>query len=184
MNRDAYFLVRGITVSRAIFGLTLPFYAAFGWWRLAFFVLALAFFTDMIDGPLARAYKVTTEAGKKLDGYADSVLTFFALLALTISGGLPVAVIVVLSILFLALGWIESQLRGRVLFWFVLAVPGVYLALIALMAPRFVQLAYGWNYWATLLVETIVVGIIACLKWWRIADYVQFARNKRDGIVD
>ena len=52
------------------------------WWAAALFMVAIA--TDGIDGYLARKYEIVTDLGKLLDPIADTVLSGFAFIGLTI----------------------------------------------------------------------------------------------------
>ncbi|MDR0929163.1 MAG: CDP-alcohol phosphatidyltransferase family protein [Oscillospiraceae bacterium] len=53
-------------------------------WALAVFLLA--FFTDILDGYIARKYNLITDFGKLMDPTADKLMTIAALLCLTLSG--------------------------------------------------------------------------------------------------
>ncbi|MDR0928343.1 MAG: CDP-diacylglycerol--glycerol-3-phosphate 3-phosphatidyltransferase [Oscillospiraceae bacterium] len=53
-------------------------------WALAVFLIA--FFTDMLDGYIARKYNLITDFGKLMDPTADKLMTIAALLCLTLSG--------------------------------------------------------------------------------------------------
>jgi CDP-diacylglycerol---glycerol-3-phosphate 3-phosphatidyltransferase len=59
-------------------------------WRIASFVVfAVAVVTDRFDGALARNYGVVTEFGKLADPIADKALIGAALIGLSLLGGLP-----------------------------------------------------------------------------------------------
>jgi CDP-diacylglycerol--glycerol-3-phosphate 3-phosphatidyltransferase len=82
MNKRSYYIVNGITLYRLIAApalLVLIFTRqtdVFKW------LLALSFFTDAIDGYLARKYKVVSVMGAKLDSIADDVTVVAALVGL------------------------------------------------------------------------------------------------------
>jgi phosphatidylglycerophosphate synthase len=69
----SYYVINGITLYRLIAApllVTLLFIAnerVFGW------LLAVSFFTDLIDGTLARRYNVSSRFGSRLDSIADDL---------------------------------------------------------------------------------------------------------------
>ena len=73
MNRISYLVINGITLYRLVAAPVLIVLAftrnldVFKW------LLALSFFTDLIDGYLARKFKVTSIAGARLDSVADDL---------------------------------------------------------------------------------------------------------------
>jgi len=73
MKRTAFYIVNAITLYRisAAFYLVWLLYAGdietFKW------LLGISFFTDLIDGPLARKYKVTSKAGAYMDSIGDDL---------------------------------------------------------------------------------------------------------------
>lgn len=77
MNKSAYYIVNGITCYRLLAVPVLLFFVftrqpdVFKW------LLAISFFSDALDGWLARRLKVTSEMGARLDSIADD-LTFLA----------------------------------------------------------------------------------------------------------
>lgn len=77
MNKRAYHIVNGITFFRLLAVPLLLFLIFTGRADLFKWFLAISFFTDAIDGFLARRLKVTSEFGSKLDSIADD-LTFVA----------------------------------------------------------------------------------------------------------
>ncbi|MGB9755588.1 MAG: CDP-alcohol phosphatidyltransferase family protein [Desulfurella sp.] len=58
-------------------------------YKLAFFVLFIASFTDFLDGFLARKLNQATLIGKLLDPLADKILINYAFLLFTIKGLIP-----------------------------------------------------------------------------------------------
>src|ERR1700694_5845586 len=59
-------------------------------WRIvAFVIFAVAVITDRFDGALARSYGIETDFGKLADPIADKALIGAALLGLSMLGGLP-----------------------------------------------------------------------------------------------
>jgi len=81
-HKQAWYVINGITLYRIIaapFLLVLLFtkqYEIFKW------MLGISFFTDLIDGYLARKYKVTSVLGTKLDSIGDDLTVLVAMIAL------------------------------------------------------------------------------------------------------
>lgn len=78
-------------------------------WRSAFIFTALlfagAFVTDMIDGHIARKYKLVTDFGKLMDPIADKLLTAAALIMLSSAGALsPIVTIAIIAREFIVSG--------------------------------------------------------------------------------
>ena len=71
MQHKSYYIINGITLYRLITAPVLAILIIFGKPDLFRWMLAISFFTDAIDGYLARKYKVTSIAGAKLDSLAD-----------------------------------------------------------------------------------------------------------------
>ena len=80
--KQAWYVINGITLYRVIaapFLLVLLFtkqYDIFKW------LLAVSFFTDLIDGYLARKFKVTSILGTKLDSIGDDLTVLVGLIAM------------------------------------------------------------------------------------------------------
>jgi phosphatidylglycerophosphate synthase len=73
MNKRIYYIVNGVTFYRTIAAPLLIFliiYNQMDWFK---WLLAVSFFTDAIDGYLARRFKVTSIAGAKLDSIGDDL---------------------------------------------------------------------------------------------------------------
>jgi phosphatidylglycerophosphate synthase len=81
-HKQAWYVINGITLYRTIaapFLLVLLFtkqYDIFKW------LLAVSFFTDLVDGYLARKFKVTSILGTKLDSIGDDLTVLVGLVAL------------------------------------------------------------------------------------------------------
>ncbi len=67
MRPTAYYLVNGISLFRLLYLIATGNAETFKW------LLPLAFFTDLIDGPIARKFKVSSVGGAVLDSIADDV---------------------------------------------------------------------------------------------------------------
>jgi len=81
-HKQAWYIINGITLYRTIaapFLLVLLFtkqYEVFKW------LLGVSFFTDLVDGYLARKFKVTSILGTKLDSIGDDLTVLVGLIAL------------------------------------------------------------------------------------------------------
>jgi CDP-diacylglycerol--glycerol-3-phosphate 3-phosphatidyltransferase len=80
MHKRSYYIINGITLYRAIAAPFLVLLIIEHKAELFRWLLVLSFFTDAIDGYLARRYKVTSILGAKLDSIADD-LTIVAAIA-------------------------------------------------------------------------------------------------------
>ena len=84
-HKQAWYIINGITIYRiaaAPFLLWLLFtgkYDVFRW------LLAVSFFTDLIDGFLARKYKVSSILGARLDSIGDDLTVLVAVIGLFIT---------------------------------------------------------------------------------------------------
>ena len=84
-HKSSYYVINGITLYRIVaapFLLILLFtehYQMFKW------LLAVSFFTDLIDGYLARKYQVASILGTKLDSIGDDLTVLVATIALFVS---------------------------------------------------------------------------------------------------
>lgn len=82
MNKTAYKIINGITLYRLLAAPFL-FYLAFADSIDLFkWLLPVSFFTDLIDGFLARKFKVTSEMGSRLDSIADDLTILASIAAL------------------------------------------------------------------------------------------------------
>ena len=84
-HKQAWYIINGITLYRIVaapFLLVLVFtgqYDIFKW------LLGVSFFTDLIDGFLARKYKVTSILGTRLDSIGDDLTVLVAVIALFVT---------------------------------------------------------------------------------------------------
>lgn len=72
-NNTVYYLVNAITIYRLLSAPILIFLAVTHQLEVFKWMLAISFFTDAIDGPLARKFKVASVMGAKLDSVSDDV---------------------------------------------------------------------------------------------------------------
>ena len=71
MQKTSYYVINGITLYRLVTAPVLIFLAIYGQLQIFRWLLAVSFFTDAIDGYLARRYKVVSVMGAKLDSISD-----------------------------------------------------------------------------------------------------------------
>lgn len=82
MDRQHYYMVNGITLYRLIAGPILLLLILIRQPDIFKWLLAVSFFTDAIDGYLARKYKVVSVMGARLDSIADDVTVVVATIGL------------------------------------------------------------------------------------------------------
>jgi CDP-diacylglycerol--glycerol-3-phosphate 3-phosphatidyltransferase len=82
MNKTTYKIINGITLYRLLAAPFLFYLAFAGRIDLFKWLLPISFFTDLIDGFLARKFKVTSEMGSRLDSIADDLTILASIAAL------------------------------------------------------------------------------------------------------
>ena len=81
-NKLAYYLINCITLYRIITAPLLVYLLLtneLNWFK---WLLGISFFTDLIDGELARSYKVTSVLGARLDSIGDDLTVLVAIFGL------------------------------------------------------------------------------------------------------
>lgn len=78
----AYYMINGITLYRIITAPLLVILLFKGEQELFKWLLGVSFFTDLIDGVLARTFKVTSILGTRLDSIGDDLTVLVAILGL------------------------------------------------------------------------------------------------------
>jgi phosphatidylglycerophosphate synthase len=73
MKKSSYYFINGITLYRLLAAPFLVYLIFNNRTDLFKWLLAFSFFTDLIDGYLARRYKVTSILGSRLDSIADDL---------------------------------------------------------------------------------------------------------------
>lgn len=84
MHKPAYYIINGITLYRAIAAPLLILLIIGDRPVLFRWLLAISFFTDAIDGYLARRYKVASIMGSKLDSIADDLTIAAAIVGIIV----------------------------------------------------------------------------------------------------
>lgn len=80
----SYLIINGITMYRLVSAPFLLLLAIMGEYRWFKWLIPLSLFTDAIDGPLSRKYKVTSIFGSRLDSVADDATVLVSPIALWI----------------------------------------------------------------------------------------------------
>ncbi len=84
-HRSAWYVINGITVYRIIAAPFLLILLFAGQHDIFKWLLGISFFTDLIDGFLARKYKVTSIAGAGLDSIGDDLTVVVGVIALFVT---------------------------------------------------------------------------------------------------
>ncbi|MBQ4527162.1 MAG: CDP-alcohol phosphatidyltransferase family protein [Clostridia bacterium] len=103
--RKELFTVPNILVYIRI--LLIPFYTVFyaqGKYGIALILLAIAFFTDFLDGKIARMFNCVTDVGKTIDPIADKLCQFSIALCLMFKYPLMISVAAVLFVKEISMG--------------------------------------------------------------------------------
>lgn len=82
MQKTSYYIINGITVYRVAASLILLYLLITNQPGIFKWFLALSFFTDAIDGFLARRYKVVSVMGAKLDSIGDDLTVVMGVIGL------------------------------------------------------------------------------------------------------
>ena len=88
MNRIPLNIPNILTLFRLALVPVCSIFIYFGRMLPAFIFYILACSTDLLDGYIARKYRLVTEAGILLDPLADKLMSVFAVIAFTVSGAL------------------------------------------------------------------------------------------------
>lgn len=105
------FLVNLITTSRLVFTMFLPLFSIFISNVSFIIIISILFFTDFIDGFLARKFNVQTLYGAYMDTLADKMLCI--VLLLYIAGKFNIVSILVVFELLIALVNIHALINGK-----------------------------------------------------------------------
>lgn len=81
-HKQAWYIINGITLYRVIAAPFLVVLLFTGYYQAFKWLLAISFFTDLIDGYLARKFKVTSVMGTRLDSIGDDLTVLAALVGL------------------------------------------------------------------------------------------------------
>jgi phosphatidylglycerophosphate synthase len=80
MNKQGFYIVNGLTLYRLLAGPVLLYFIFTDNINVFKWLLPISFFTDMLDGFLARKLNVSTVVGAKLDSIADDITIVVAII--------------------------------------------------------------------------------------------------------
>lgn len=84
MKKASYYIINGITLYRLLAAPVLVLLTLTHQVNVFKWLLALSFFTDLIDGWLARRYKITSIMGARLDSIADDLTVVAGIIAVAV----------------------------------------------------------------------------------------------------
>lgn len=84
MHRRSYYIINGITIYRLAASLLLLYLVLLKREDIFKWLLGLSFFTDAIDGFLARKYKVVSVVGARIDSIADDLTVLMAVIGVVV----------------------------------------------------------------------------------------------------
>jgi CDP-diacylglycerol--glycerol-3-phosphate 3-phosphatidyltransferase len=84
IHKQSYYVINGITLYRIIAAPFLVILLFAGQYEIFKWLLGVSFFTDLIDGYLARKYKVASILGARLDSIGDDLTVLVAVTGLFI----------------------------------------------------------------------------------------------------
>ena len=84
MHKTSYYIINGITMYRVIASVLLLYLLITKQEEVFKWLIALSFFTDSIDGFLARKYKVATAMGSRLDSLGDDLTVLMGILGIAV----------------------------------------------------------------------------------------------------
>jgi phosphatidylglycerophosphate synthase len=165
------YLPNALSALRVPMAITVCVAAAFENWVLAWWMLAGASFSDLIDGPIARRFGAESQIGDRLDHWADFALFCSALLGLTLGGVLSAANFMG-AIAGIVIAWLTNLAKRDT------ATPEqrqasfkmglvAFVGFMAVLHLVIVSLAYGWHWWY-IPATVIVVGLMAIVKRGRL----------------
>jgi CDP-diacylglycerol--glycerol-3-phosphate 3-phosphatidyltransferase len=110
MKKKSYYIINGITVYRLVMAPVLVLLIFTHQVQLFKWLLGVSFFTDLIDGWLARRYKVVSKFGSRLDSVADDLTVMAGIWAAFVFEPEFIKQQIVLIIILLALFIIQTAL--------------------------------------------------------------------------
>lgn len=84
MYKNSYYIVNALTIYRAVAAFFLLGFIIAGHDEAFKWLLAFSFFTDAIDGVLARKYEVSSVMGSRIDSIADDLTILMAIIGVFI----------------------------------------------------------------------------------------------------
>ena len=84
-HKQAWYIINGITLYRIVAAPILVILIFTGQFEIFNWLLGISFFTDLIDGFLARRYKVASVLGTRLDSIGDDLTVLVGVIALFVT---------------------------------------------------------------------------------------------------
>jgi phosphatidylglycerophosphate synthase len=176
LRPTSYYLINGITLYRLVAAPVLVVLVFTGHVTLFSWLLPVSFFTDLIDGTLARRYKVSSVFGSRLDSIADDLTILAGVIGMFVLKAEFVwenALIVGILIALLVIQNIAALARyGRIssfhtwLAKIAAVIQGTFLILMFLLPEPIYPLFYAAAIVSALdLVEEII--LVAVLREWK-----------------
>ncbi len=120
-----------------------------GLWEWAFGVYVLALISDFFDGLMARKLNVASHFGELLDAWSDTALSAAAVLSLTITGYIPLAVPVAILVGGLLLRyplWRPERAKSLAATIHMFEVGSLFLVIVYVLWT-YAALIFGWYGW-------------------------------------
>ncbi len=132
-------------------------------------VYCLAFFTDILDGYLARHNNWITDLGKLLDPFADKLMLIVTLICFYCKGWLPLAVLVIVAIKELLMmfgGLFVLKKKNFVVFsdWFGKTAAGFFNVGVLLTLLKNFYPVIGYSDWAVYFIA-IILALVALVHY-------------------
>lgn len=84
MQRTSFYIINAITLYRLIAAFFLLYLIIIGYDELFKWLLLISFFTDAVDGFLARRFGVVSEIGSRLDSIADDLTVLMGIVGMAV----------------------------------------------------------------------------------------------------
>lgn len=84
MQRTSFYIINAITLYRLIAAFFLLYLIIIGYDELFKWLLLVSFFTDAVDGFLARRFGVVSEVGSRLDSIADDLTVLMGIVGMAV----------------------------------------------------------------------------------------------------
>src|SRR5687768_16366651 len=82
MHKTSYYIINGISIYRVVAAFILVYIIIIGRLDIFRWLLAFSFFTDSIDGVLARKFKVVSVMGSRIDSIGDDLTVLVAVIGI------------------------------------------------------------------------------------------------------
>jgi cardiolipin synthase len=125
--------------------------------------IAISLFTDWLDGIIARALKIQTELGAKMDSWADTGTYICAFLAIYFFKWEHVKPHILIVYVFLSV-WILSYLIVFIKFKGLIGLHTYLFKATGYIQGAFIVILFLFGFYAGLFYTSMIVGILACIE--------------------